>query len=206
MNTSHIATLEISAKKDHAQTTRWLITQSRPYPCITASGSALVWHNSGDLFPSYRNNHAPVRLPAEYTCYLLREDIDPATLDNSRRDHAGYNPGYVYQDGQRITQPDNPGAIVLRGHSLGEMSISFSSNPDWPDIKVRGFDPPTPAERSWIKKNIVPGLLAHVETNSASLRAAVVEALRADMAARIATARAQLSQLAKQANEALTLL
>lgn len=206
MNTSHIATLEISTKKDHAQTTRWLVTQSRPYPCITASGSALVWHNSGDLFPSYRNNHAPTRLPSEYTCHLLREDIDPAKLDNSRRDHAGFNPGFSYHDGQRIPQPDNPGAIVLRGHSLGEMSITFSGNPDWPDIKVRGYDTPTPAERAWIKDNIIPSLKSFIEANAASLRAAAVSALRDDMAARIATARAQLSQLEKQANDALTLL
>lgn len=206
MNTPHIATLEISTKKDHQQITRWLVTQSRPYPCVTASGSTLVWHNSGDLLPSYRNNNAPVRLPSEYICHLLREDIDPAKLDNSRRDHAGFNPGYTYQDGQRIPQPVNPGALVLRGHSLGEMSISFSGNPEWPDIKVRGYDTPTPAERAWIKDNILPGLRAYIDANSASLRAAAVASLRDDMAARIATARAQLSQLEKQANEALTLL
>ena len=206
MNTPHIATVTVSTKKDHQQTTRWLITQSRPYPCITASGSALVWHNSGGLFPSYRNNHAPTRLPAEYTCHLLREDIDPAKMDNSRLDHAGFNPGYTYQDGQRVPQPDNPGAIVLRGHSLGELSIAFRGNPDWPDIKVRGFDPPTPAERSWIKENIVPALRAHIENASISLRAAAVASLKKDMAARIDAARAQLDQLEKQANDALALL
>ena len=206
MNTPHIATITVSTKKDHAQTTRWLVTQSRPCPDITSEGSTLAWRNSGDLFPSYRNNHAPVRLPSEYTCHLLREDIDPATLDGSRRDHAGFNPGYIYQDGQRIPQPDNPGAIVLRGHSLGEMSISFSGNPEWPEIKVRGYDTPTPAERAWIKANIVPGLRAHIENSSLSLRAASVSALRDDMAARIATARVQLDQLEKQANDALALL
>ena len=206
MKTPHIATIEISTKKDHSQTTRWLVTQSRPYPDITSEGSTLAWRNAGDLFPSYRNNHAPVRLPAEYVCRLLREDIDPTKLDNSRRDHAGFNPGYVYQDGQRIHQPDNPGAIVLRGHSLGEMSVSFSGNPDWPDIKVRGFDTPTPAERAWIKANIIPGLLAHIENASLSLRAAAVASLRDDMAARIATARLQLDQLEKQALESLALL
>lgn len=206
MNTPHIATVTVSTKKDHAQTTRWLVTQSRPYPDITSEGSTLAWRNAGDLFPSYRNSHAPTRLPSEYTCHLLREDIDPGKLDGSRRDHAGFNPGYTYQDGQRIPQPDNPGALVLRGHSLGEMSITFSGNPDWPDIKVRGFDTPTPAERAWIKANIVPGLKSFIEANSASLRAAAVASLRDDMTARIATARLQLEQLEKQAFEALALL
>lgn len=206
MNTPHIATITVSTKKEHAQTTRWLITQSRPYPCITASGSALVWHNSGDLFPSYRNNHAPTRLPSEYVCHLLREDITPDKMDGSRRDHAGYNPGPIYQDGARLANPDNPGAVVLRGHSLGEMSITFSGNPDWTDIKVRGFDTPTPAERAWIKDNIVPALRAYIESNAASLRAAAVSALKEDMAARIAAARAQVDQLETQANDALALL
>lgn len=143
----------------------------------------------------------------EYRCFLLRSDFDPATATDNRGDFAGYSPGLVYKDGVRVLEPELPGAIELRGKSLGEMSVTFGNNPEWPDIQVRGYgNHPTTAERDWIKTAIIPALRQFIADNAASLKAEAVAALKSDVSARLASYRADLDKMEKQMNEAIASL
>lgn len=205
---THIAKITVSVRKGHTQDTLWAVRHNRPYPDITSSGSSLEWRNAGSLIPSYRTSAKVPALESSFTCDLFRSDFDESTAKGTRLDHAGFEPGLVYDPatGQRIQTPANPGAIELRGKTLGEMRIEFGVNPDWPDIKVRGFDSPTSSEREWIKTHIVPSLRAYITANAASLRAHAIADLQADIAKRLAEARAQLDAMEKQAAECIAKL
>lgn len=199
----HIAKIEISTKKGHSQLTRWHVAQSRPYPDMERG----EWRNAGGLLPRYGSKE-PANIGTEYRCFLLRSDFAPETATGNRTDFAGFSPGLVYDGhGNRVMQPENPGCIEIRGKSLGEMCITFGSNPDWPDIQVRGYgNPATSAERDWIRENIIPGLRAFIADNVQALKAEAVEALKSDVAKRLAGWRSDLDRMEKQMNEAIASL
>lgn len=193
----HIADITVSAKKGHEQKTRWLVSQARPFPDIHGV-SRLEWRNAGQLIPQY-GSKLPPTLGSTYYCHLLRSDFNPETATGNRNDFAGFSPGLVYKDGVRVMQPDLPGSIEFRGKSLGEMEITFGNNPEWPDIKVRGYNgSPTTTERDWIKAVIVPALRQFIADNAASLKAEAVAALKEDTAERMSSYRADLDRMEKQ--------
>ena len=206
MKTTHIAEIAVSTKKGHEQKTRWHVSLSRPYPDIHGV-SGLEWRNAGGLIPQYGQSKTKPTLGNEYRCFLLRSDFNPDTATNNRNDFAGFSPGLVYVDGVRVLQPELPGSIELRGKSLGEMSVTFGNNPEWPDITVRGYgNRPTPAERDWIKAEIVPALRQFIEENRDSLKAEAVAALKKDVAERLAGYRADLDKMEKQMAAAIASL
>lgn len=202
MKKTHIAEITVSTKKGHEQKTRWLVSQSRPYPDMERG----QWRNAGGLIPKYGNTGAPT-IGTEYSCFLLRSDYDPEKATGNRNDFAGFSPGLVYQDGVRVMLPEHPGSIELRGKSLGEMSVTFGNNPDWPDIQVRGYgNSPTPSEREWIKAAIIPALRQFIDNNAESLKAEAVEKLKNDVESRLASYRADIDRMEKQMSEAIALL
>jgi hypothetical protein len=192
---THIAAIAISTKKGHSQTTRWVVTQSRPYPDLHGH-SGLDWRNTGGLIPQYGQSTKTPTIGTEYRCHLLHSDFDPATATGNRNDFAGFSPGLVYgTDGNRSMQPELPGTIELRGKSLGEMCVTFGNNPEWPDITVRGFgSSPTPSEREWIKSEICPALRLYIAANVDSLKVEAVEELKTDVAKRLASYRADIDK------------
>jgi hypothetical protein len=200
--TMHIATIKVSTKKGHEQTTRWHVSKSRPYPDRDDRGE---WRNAGDMLP--RDKSKP-SIGNEYRCFLLRSDFDPAAMaTGNRNDHAGFSPGLVYVEGKRVMQPELPGTIELRGKSLGEMNIVFGNNPEWPDITVRGYgNAPTTAERDWIKAEIIPALRQFIADNADSLKAQAVAELKKDTAARLASYRADIDRMEAQMQAAIAAL
>lgn len=202
----HIADITVSTKKGHEQKTRWLVSQARPFPDIHGV-SGLEWRNAGQLIPQYGSKQPPT-LGNSYYCQLLRSDYNAETATGNRNDFAGFSPGLVYKDGERVMQPELPGTIELRGKSLGEMEITFGNNPEWPDIKVRGYNggPLTTTESDWIKAAIVPALRQFIADNAAGLKAEAVAALKKDTAERIASYRADLSRMEKQMGEIIAKL
>lgn len=206
MKKMHIADITVSTKKGHEQKTRWIVSQSRPYPDIEGV-YGLQWRNAGGLLPKYGQAKDKPTIGNEYRCFLLRSDFNPATATDNRNDFAGFSPGLVYKDGVRVLEPELPGAIELRGKSLGEMSVTFGNNPEWPDIHVRGYgNHPTSSEREWIKATIIPALRQFIADNADSLKAEAVETLKNDVSVRLASYRADLDKMEKQMNEAIALL
>lgn len=199
---THIAEITISTKKGHTQQTRWLVSQSRPFPDMERG----AWRNAGGLLPKYGKTGKPT-IGTEYRCHLLRSDYDQEKATGNRNDFAGFSPGLVYKDGERVLQPELPGCIELRGKSLGEMSVTFGNNPEWPDIQVRGYgNHPTPSERAWIEAEIIPALRRFIESNAESLKAQAVEELKNDIKSRLTSYRADIDRMEKQMSEAIALL
>ncbi len=197
-----IADIKISTKKGHEQNTRWHVSLSRPFPDMERG----EWRNAGGLIPQYGSKGKPT-LGNEYRCFLLRSDFEQDKATNNRNDFAGFSPGLVYVDGVRVLQPELPGAIELRGKPLGEMCVTFGSNPEWPDITVRGYDgTATPAEREWIKEQVIPGLRQFIAGNAKSLKAEAVESLRKDTATRLASYRADIDRMEQQMANAIAAL
>lgn len=199
---NHIAPINVTTKKGHEQTTRWLLSQSRPCPDLTAQGSFLQWRNAGGVIPG-RSCDKP-ELPRSYFAHLLRSDYSPDAHTGTREDFAGFEPALKYdpQTGQRVKTPENPGTINLRGQSLGEMTLEITPGAAFGpriDIKVRGFAVPTPSEKEWIKAHIVPGLLSYIEQHAEEMHAETLAELRAHVCQRVSTARSQLDALEKQA-------
>lgn len=195
-----IAHIKISTKKGHEQLTRWEVSQGRPFPDMDHNRQ---WRNAGQLLP--KNNGKP-SIGSIYYCSMLRSDFQIETATGNRNDYAGFSPGLVYNDqGQRVVQPEHPGSIVLRGNSLGELSVNFEGNPEYPDIKVRGGfnQSPTPTERDWIKTSIVPALHQFIADNAAELKADAVASLKKETAERLAGYRADIDRMEKQINEAI---
>lgn len=199
---NHIAQIDISTKKGHHQATRWLLSQSRPCPDLTAQGSFLQWRNAGGVIPC-RSCEKP-ELPRSYSAYLLRSDYSPDAHTGSREDFAGFEPALKYdpQTGLRVKTPENPGIITLRGQSLGEVMLELTPGAMFGprvEIKVRGFAAPTSSERAWINAHIVPGLLSYIEQHADQMHAETLADLRAHVRQRVSNARSQLDDLEKQA-------
>jgi hypothetical protein len=187
----HTVEIEVAAKKGHTQKTRWLVSQDRPYPCVRADAGRLNWSNAEGLLGKHGSK--PEGLGSRYTCHLLTPEGE-IPEDYNRTHFAGYS----HRPGPYGT-PDvvNPGTIVLRGHDLGEMSVKFGSNPEYPDISVRGYGgSPTPSERDWIKAEIVPALRRFIADNAETLRRDALAAVEKRLAAELEEKRQELAALA----------
>lgn len=194
MKPHFITTINVFPKKEETFLTRWLITQDIPYPCIGNIGSSIQWNNLGGLKGQF-GNKAP-GIGEKYYCYLLTPTGD--IPESYNRTHFA---GYKHQPGGYGTpEVINPGAIVYRGRSMGEMSVSFMGNPEYPDIKVMGSNSPTPGERDFIKWQIVPLLTEFIATNRDGMREQVIERIKERMRAATAEARKQLALCEEQIN------
>lgn len=182
-------------KKNNRVETLWGIRQERPYPTIVGSCGTLNWENGEGLFPQWRpSDMEKPSIGQRYRCCLLRTDADDHDL-STRVSFAGHDP---HNDGKR-----NPGTFVLRGADMGEMSIEFGVNPEWPDIKVRGFEHPSPGEREFIMANIVKVLAAAVDAHRDELKAEAIRELRLLVAERLEEAREKLVRMQKEISAAI---
>jgi hypothetical protein len=200
----HICPVTIQATKSSTLGTRWHVEQSRPYPHLSAT-YGMDWMNTEQLFP---RGGATASLPKHYRCHLLRSDLDPNNATGDRNDFAGFSPGLVYdpETGRRAITETHPGTFSIRGRDMGEVSIEFGNNPEWPDIRLAISGTPSRAEREWIMERIVPQLRAYIATNAASLHREAVDALAFDTAAKLAKARAELESCEQQMQKALATL
>lgn len=189
--------LSVSTKKGEAQSLRFMIVQEIPYPDIDGTGSRLQWRNGGAFFPKYGAKFDGIG--SRYHCYLLAAECENPPEDWNRSHLAGYAD---YDDKTKV----NGGTMTLRGKDLGEMSVYFGNNPGWPEIKVRGFDNPSTAEREVIEAQIVPGLLQFIAGNKAALYADACGRLRARIEKELSEARAELDTLEREANTAIAKL
>lgn len=199
----HIATFDVTTKKDTTQTTRWIVTQSHPHPSFNATYGIRLQDDEGLL-----KGH---KLAKHYRCFLLRSDKDfmVEALTGTRKDHAGYSDGLVYDEkGNYVMRRENPGSIIYRGSSLGEVYVEFGNNPDYPSISVRNCYGNTAAgsERKFIMENVVPKLREFIEANSASLHAEAVAKLAARVDEMIAKARKELKECEDQLRAAIAKL
>lgn len=190
-------TFQVSTKKGESQTVRFLVSQEHPWPDFNSNGSSIDWRNTGGLFPAYQQPAAG--LGSRYYCYLTRPDIEMP--ENWDRTHLA---GYRHRPGPYGT-PDvtNPGSITYRGKDLGEMTIYFGNNPEWPDIKVRGHDAPTSSERDFIGSAIVPALRDFINANKEELKQEAVSAVKASFAKKLSEARAEIDAMERKAETAV---
>ncbi len=190
-------TLQISAstKKGETQNLRFLVVQEIPYPDISGECGSLKWRNFGGIFSQYGRKAEGIG--ASYFCHLLA-DTAPEVIppDYNRTVFAGY---VDYKDQIKI----NGGTFKLRGKDLGEMSIHFSHNPTWPEIKINGFNAPSKSERESIQELICPALIKFIEQNRASLKAEAVAKIKAQFQDKLKEARETLTELENQAATAI---
>lgn len=191
-------TFEITTKKDTTQKVCFLVEQSHPFPTIVKNGTSMQWGNFEAIFPVFQR---PAQgLANSFTCYLLRSDVDPSAIpDEYNRGHfAGYVP---YQSkGNDIA----PGAINYRGKSLGEMRIGLENNlGDYPMIRVRESDNPSPSEREFIMEQIIPKLVDFIHANKAQLHADAKAKTLQRMRAQISAARTEIAALESKIAEAV---
>lgn len=199
---THIVEITVSVKKGDSQTTRWLVKKGHPYPSIDHGPR---WGNAGNLFPHGKD--AKPTLENDVRCYLLRSDFNVDNMTGDRRDFAGYVPLSYDNRGRRVTDGGNPGCIIYRGESLGEMSVTFGRKPAWPDISVREYGHThTAGERAWIKTQIVEPLRHFIDANAASLHADAVERLKKDVREHLQKHRAELDKMEEQMNAAIAAL
>lgn len=178
--------LNVSPKKGEYVRLRFLIKQSHPHPDIHGATGRLAWRNAEGLFAQW--NRPAEGIGAKYYCDLLAEGVEPPT-DYNRTHFAGYE--------------GNPGSFSLRGKDIGELQIQIELrqapfHTTYATIRVRGFDTPTPTERDFINREIVPFLQAHIEANRDALREQARAEIMAAMRAKVAEAREQLAELEEQ--------
>lgn len=194
-----ITSFNINTKKGESQWTRWLISQEIPHPQIHSEGT-LNWRNGEGLFPRYGN--PATGLAERYYCYLLRSDIDVAAIPENygRAVFAGFTeynkPGAL----------PAPGTIKFRGKDLGEMTIYFGNNPDWPDIRIRCNETPSGGEREMITAQIIPPLKFFINQSKAALRANAVERVRKRIDSEFSDTQGELKKLREEADTALALI
>jgi len=183
-------TFEISTKKGETQTLHFLVYHEVTYPDITTECGGFKWRNGGGLFPQY---NCKFEFPAAYRCHLLKPDaVVTGDYSYNRHDLAGFE--------------GNPGAMTLRGQSLGEMSIDIGANPQWPGIRVNVFNTPSPKERETITALVVPKLLQFIAANKTALRAAAIAQIKARFESQIAEAHKAIDKLRAEADEVLAKL
>jgi len=186
--------MTVSTKKGEAQGLRFLVVQEIPFPSI-GSGGRLAWSNCGGLFPSYGPEAEGIG--SKFICYLLADPAPEIIPDDYNRTiFAGYAD---YHDKTKI----NGGTFRLRGRDLGEMSLRFDGNPQFPEIKVSGFDRPSNSEREAIMKLICPALWQFITDHQAELKAEATAKLKARFAAELNAARKTLDALEAQAAQAV---
>lgn len=187
--------INVETKKNCVTQTIWGIRQIAPNPDFEGTCGTFRWRNAGGLIPRWRPvDMEKPNIGQNYVCDLLRNDTEEHDI-NSRCSHAGY-----VEDVK--TGWSNPGVIVLRGESLGEMSIWFEGNL-WPSINVRSHCTPTDGERNFIKAHVVPYLLEHIERNKTGLKADAIRDLRINVQNRLDGARNRLRQLDDEMTKAI---
>ncbi len=192
-----LTSFNISTKKGESQTVRFLVSQEHPWPDYSSNGSSIDWRNTGGLFSAYQQ--PATGLGSRYYCYLTTPGIE--IPEGWNRTHLA---GFSHRPGPYGTpEVVNPGSITLRGKDLGEMTVYFGDNPEWPDIKVRGHDAPSSSERDFIKAQIVPALLEFIAANREELKAEAVAAVKASFAKKLGEARAELDAMEKKAETAV---
>jgi len=192
-----MTTFQISTKKGESQTVRFLVSQEHPWPDFHSTGSSIQWRNTGGLFPAYQQ--PAVGLGSRYYCYLTVPGIE--IPEGWNRTHLA---GFTHRPGPYGSPyVTNPGTITLRGKDLGEMTVYFGNNPEWPDIKVRGHDAPSSSERDFIKAQIVPALRDFITANKDELKQEAIAAVKAAFAKSIKAARSELDAMEKQVETAV---
>lgn len=187
----------ISTKKGESQTVRFLVSQEHPWPDFNSNGSSIDWRNTGGLFPAYQQ--PATGIGSQYYCYLTIPGIE--IPEGWNRTHLA---GFSHRPGSYGTpEVTNPGTITYRGKDLGEMMVYFGSNPNWPDIKVRGHDAPSSSERDFVKSAIVPALREFIASNKADLKAEAVAAVKGAFAKKLGEARAQIDAMEKKVETAV---
>ena len=189
--------IPVEPKKGAKAETLWKVAQNREYAYIDCSCSTLRWRNDNGIFPAYGNKRG---LPRVYSVMQLRLDIDEAGEKNDLTDGAGY---IVREHGK--DDYTTPGAIALRGQTLGVITaeISFHNGEPWARWKVRDYKEPSPGERDWLNKNILPGLAAFIQNRKAELRRDCLEAMRLDLETKTFEARQSLAALEVEAKQAM---
>jgi hypothetical protein len=189
-----IVTMTVSTKQNEVQILRWLVVQETPHPDISSNGgSRLQWRNDGGLFGHYGQ-------PAEgigerYDCYLLASDVADVP-ENYNRTHFA---GYVAYSGDKTPKP---GAMIVRGKSLGEMTIHFGANTQYQEIKVHGFDSPTHGEREVIRNLVVPKLVYFIQANKGELKDYAVKQIKERMQRVIAEVRTTVDSMESEISQA----
>lgn len=195
------ASFPISTKKGESQPTRWLIVQDHPWPDLEMSCGKPRWRNADGLFPTW--NRPAEGIGKRFTCYLLASNAQESIGADFNRTHFA---GFVI-DPKKDPTP-NPGAIMLRGRSLGEtqirLTIERGAFSEFPDIRVvNGCEYPSKAEREILTALVVPPLKAAILDNLDFLQAAAVTATRARMHAALETLQASIRDLAAEIDKAV---
>jgi hypothetical protein len=126
-------------KNSNPAKTMWEIYQRIDYPSIQGSANYPQWERE-----QVTGNWTAT---AEYHFALLRSDYDPATAENSRKDHAGYD--------------NNPGSLTVRGVTMGEITGTIKqygdANPAY--MSFTRCDRPTDGQISYLEQHFLPGLV-----------------------------------------------
>jgi hypothetical protein len=187
--------MTVSTKKGEYQALRFLVVQEIPYPDIASDGGRISWRNFGGLFDQYGRKADGIG--SNYYCYLLADTAPDIVPDDYNRTlFAGYTD---YHDQTKV----NGGTFKFRGKDLGEMSIHFGNNPDYPDIKLNGFNAPTSSERDAIRALICPELRQFITENRVDLKAEAVDKIKNRFAAELRETRESLNALEAQAAKAV---
>ena len=205
----HICRLTVKTTKTAApQPVAFIILQDADFPYIDGHMPHMSWRN-GPTFPTPYPPQPPT-VAQIFKAYQLRADLEPEDLpaDWNRNHLAGYTP---YKSAHAMTeQKPNPGAIIYRGQTLGELSVEIQhpAHLTGPAIwsKVRDFTNPTPGESAFIKEQIAPALLAFIAANRPSLHAEAVETTAAHVAKLLKDTRERLDELETKAAQALAAL
>ena len=172
---------------------RFIVEQS-PEHCSLDGGRR--WQTNA-IFPNYRKDPDPVRLPATYRAHLLATDAAPVDGETWNREIlAGYIPYGYTTTGARITTA-NPGTIKLRGRDLGELTAHVSEH--WTTYKTNLSGSPSPGEQKWLDAHLAPALKSYLKEHRASLYADAYAATLASVADALRNARAELDKLEAEA-------
>ena len=189
-NMHHIMTVELPK---HGPA-RFLVEQT-PEHCSLDGGRR--WQTNA-LFPNYRKDPDPVRLPASYRAHLLAANTAPVDGETWNREIlAGYVPYGYGQTGARDTTA-NPGTIKIRGRDTGELTAHLTAN-GWIDYRTNLSGSPSPGERKWLDAHLAPALKAYIDAHRATLYADAYAATLASIADALRSARAELDKLEEEA-------
>lgn len=156
-----------TTRKNKTRSTLWVLCQARPHPDIASIAGGLDWRNTGGLFDKSYN------FPRIYNATLLREGWTPETAEDNRRDYAGFT-----ED-----RTENPGALIVRGRSLGELSATIDRTHSAAIVRyqVRGFAHPTKGEYEYLSNTLTPLLIDAVDSRRYELFVEAVQGVEKSM-------------------------
>ena len=170
----------LSAKRGDSQPLAFSIYQHRPFPSITGYGGRLQWTNLDTLSPNQYQNQTGPHLPTTFTLHQLRSDL--LNVCGDRRDHAGYN--------------GNPGAIVYRGQSLGELSATVQLAGAWEHVRWNV----TGAAAKWLADSLDQWLIDTIKAQLPQLQAEAIAGVRASMYEQVQAIRDSIERLESEAS------